>query len=348
MLDMQRRGQQTGRIRIGQLVPTVKDPDKMRPAAIDTFRLTTKSEYTAYKVAELLGGTVQPWRSEFEVITRKNVINVLVPPRDAVISQWYEMWSKGGCQRRCDSVTEQISGKPCLCPRAQDPDDPEQVRAASLERDRLSKLKTPQGCSRMTRLNVMIPDLPDLGVWRLDTKSFWAAGEMGDKADALQMAREQGIYLPAVLRIEPRERIARGETTKFVVPVLELLNTVREIASGALAGGGIVAQLPPAPSEPPKAITAAPAAPVAAPAEPARPEVPVTDDAYLEPWQRATDIANRARATKTPNEFRACAAEAEAAGLMDESACINREKDEWQDLRSVLEGIWADKTRGAA
>jgi hypothetical protein len=153
------------------------------------------------------------------------------------MTQWYEMWSKGGCQRRCDSVTEQLTGKPCLCPRAADPENADLVRAASIERDRLAHLNPPQGCHRVTRLNVLVPELPDIGVWRADTSSFWAAGEMADKADALLLAREADVYLPAALRIEPRSRVARGQTTKFNVLVLELLNTPQQIAGGQLPTG---------------------------------------------------------------------------------------------------------------
>ena len=117
VLDVQRRGQQIGRIRLGQLVATSNG--KMRPDKLSTFRFTTASRVAADAIADLYGGEVRDWqRGQFEVITRKSEIGVTVPPRDQVISQWYEMWSKGGCQRRCDSQHEQISNGPCLCPHA--------------------------------------------------------------------------------------------------------------------------------------------------------------------------------------------------------------------------------------
>ena len=54
VLDIQRRSQQIGRIRIGQQVPTGKrDADgkeKMRPARLDTFRFTSPSERAAHDV----------------------------------------------------------------------------------------------------------------------------------------------------------------------------------------------------------------------------------------------------------------------------------------------------------
>lgn len=254
VLDIQRRGQQIGRIRIGQQVRT--DSGKMRPARLDTFRFTTSSRVSAEAIAALYGGEVRDWEGEYEVITAKSEIGVTVPPRDEVVSQWYEMWNKGGALRRCDSRTEQISGGPCQCPHAADPSDAEEVARMALERARRAKLNPPTACGLVTRINLMIPDLPGLGVFRLDTGSYYAATEIGDSAQLMQMARDRGVFLPAILRIEHRQRVAGGQTKKFPVPVLEVLATFRDLASGAIEAAGISAQLPPAPGEQRRAITA--------------------------------------------------------------------------------------------
>ena len=258
ILDVQRRGQQIGRIRIGEQVSTGKQDkngrDKMRPSRLSTFRFTTASRVSADAIAALYGGTVRPWESQYEVITKESAIGVTVPPRDQVVSQWYEMWTAAGCARRCTSQ-QQVNGEACLCPHAKDPGDEDEVSRCALERANLAKLNPPKACKLITRISVMIPDLPGLGVFRLDTHSFYAASEIGDAAALLQVARDKGIFLPAMLRIEQRSRVANGETKKYPVPVLEILATFREIASGALEAGGITAQLPPAPGEQPKAIT---------------------------------------------------------------------------------------------
>jgi len=264
VLDIQRRGQQIGRLRIGQQVQASNG--KMRPARLDTFRFTTASRTTAQAIAALYGGKVRDWSGEFEVITGKSEIGVTVPPRDEVVSQWYEMWSKGGCQRRCDSQREQISGGPCLCPHADNPSDADEVARKALERSDLARQNPPQACKLVTRISVMIPDLPGLGVFRLDTGSFYAAVEIGDSAALMQVARDRGVFLPAILRIEQRQRVAGGQTKKYPVPVLEVLATFRDLATGAIENAGIVAQLPPAPGEQPRAITSGPAAQVKAPA----------------------------------------------------------------------------------
>jgi hypothetical protein len=291
VLDIQRRGQQIGRLRIGQQVQASNG--KMRPARLDTFRFTTGSRVTAEAIAGLYGGQVREWSGEWEVITGKSEIGVTVPPRDEVVSQWYEMWSKGGCQRRCDSQREQISGGPCLCPHAGNPRDRGEAERAAQERSRLAALNPPQACKLVTRISVMIPDLPGLGVFRLDTGSYYAAVEIGDTARLMQMAREKGVFLPAMLRIEQRQRVAGGQTKKYPVPVLEVLATFRDLATGTIGQAGIGAQLPPAPGETRLAL----AAPAAKPARQA------ADGPDLE---RATaqEIADLARHATTRDQIR--------------------------------------------
>ena len=292
LLDIQRRGQQIGRLRIGQQVQAANG--RMRPTKLDTFRFTTQSRHAADAIAGLYGGTVRAWNNEFEVITGQSAIGVTVPPRNQVVSQWYEMWSKGGCQRRCDSQIEQISGKPCLCPHADDSTDLVAVENAAQERSQLAGLNPPRACKPITRISVMIPDLPGLGVFRLDTGSYYAAVEIGDAAELLQVARDRGVFLPAVLRIEQRQRVAGGQTKKYPVPVLEVLSTFRQITSGALEAGGITAQLPPVPGQQPRALTAGATAPAAPPTAVQQATSPRPKDAQ--------EVANLALETTDPDE----------------------------------------------
>lgn len=340
VLDVQRRGQQIGRIRIGEQVQAANG--RMRPSKLETFRFTTGSRATAEAIAALYGGEIRDWlRGQFEVITEKSEIGVTVPPRDQVVSQWYELWSKGGCQRRCDSQT-MSDGKPCLCPHSGDPDDEVKVTAAAAERARMASLNPPQACKLVTRISVMLPDLPGLGVFRLDTGSFYAATEIGDTARLLQMARDQGVFLPAVLRIEQRQRVANGTTKNYPVPVLEVLATFRDIATGALGAGGMAAQLPPPPGGAPKALTAGtPDLPGPAPLKPdgvgpgGAGEVPPADS------MRAEDIANLAMTVAASREdVEALTKTAEANGCMDDLVCTDAETDVYEELREYLRDRW--------
>lgn len=329
LLDIQRRGQQIGRLRIGQQVPRKDNPNKMRPARLDTFRFTTQSKVAADAIAELYGGTVKGWNNEFEVITGQSAIAVTVPPRDQVVSQWYEMWNAGGAIRRCDSRVEQISGKACLCPHAADPTDTAEVERQALERVRLSKMNPPQACKPVTRISVMIPDLPGLGVFRLDTHSYYAAVEIGDAAELMQKAREQGVFLPAVLRIEHRQRVAGGETKRFPVPVLEVMATFRQIASGQLEAGGLAAQLPPPPAEQRRAITSGKPTQNPTPSA-ALPEAP--------PDESAQEIADRAAAVTTREEITVLAERAKEARVEDD--LVQTSPDTFEELREFLRGRW--------
>ena len=161
IIDLQRGVAETGRIRIGQLVPS---RNGSRPAKLDTFRLTSADRRRIDQVAELYGGTVAEWQApagrQWEVVTTVAELNVVVPPHELAFSQWYELWNAGGCLRRCDGVTDTISDGPCRC-------DPE-LRGRAKDQ-----------CDIHTRLSVMLRDLPGLGVWRLDTQGWHAGRERG-------------------------------------------------------------------------------------------------------------------------------------------------------------------------
>ena len=328
LLDLQRRGQQIGRIRIGQQVQGANG--KMRPVKLDTFRFTTASRVSADAIAELYGGTVRDWQGQYEVVTGQSAIGVTVPPHDQIVSQWYEMWNAGGCLRRCDSQTEQISGGRCLCPHADDPGNALAVEAAAQERSRLASVNPPRACKLVTRISVMIPDLPGLGVFRLDTGSYYAATEIGDSGELLHRARKQGVFLPAMLRIEQRKRVAGGQTKNYPVPVLEVLVTFRDIVTGAIEAAGIAGQLPPAPGGQRAIEGAAKAIEAPAPAGDAQ-------EARSEEAQRIADLAAHATSRKTLHPLIQLA---KAQGLGPVLACTDRRHDVWEELAQFLNDLW--------
>jgi hypothetical protein len=297
ILDIQRRSQEIGRIRIGI---KVKLPNgKIRPAKLDSFRFTTRSRHAADAIAATIGGEVKAWEDaptgdQWEVLTDATSIPVAVPPGDAALSQWYEMWTRGGCQRRCDGVTEQRSQEPCLCP------------ADALERS--AKAAKGEACKPHTRVNVIIPDLPGLGVWRIESGGYYAAVELGGAAELLSAARAQGVLVPAVLRLEQRKVVSDGATKQFAVPVLDILPTLRELTALS-AGAGIAASLPPAPTAA-KAIAAAPA-PSDAPALPAT----------------AQECADVVFTCADRGKLQALGKHARAKGWMDDYVTVNPEDD---------------------
>jgi hypothetical protein len=205
ILDLQRRLREAGRIRIGVQAPIQGRPGKTRPAKLSTFRLTSQDETAVKAAAGLFGGIPQRWEGapigeQWEVITETATIPVVVPPAATVFSQWYEAWAAGGCTRRCDGMTEMLSEQPCLC---------------ALENERT--------CTPHTRLNMILRDLPGIGVWRLETSGYYAATELAGTVEVIAAAATRGQLLPAVLRLEERQVKRPGEAVKkFAVPVLDI------------------------------------------------------------------------------------------------------------------------------
>ena len=217
IIDIQRRLAETGRIRIGQTVATQNG--KKRPKRLETFRLTSSNEAAIIAVAKKYGGDVRPWEdapvgTQWELFTASTILDVLIPPEAMSFSQFYELWSGGGCKRRCNGSRQQDESA-CVC-------DPE-------ERE----------CKPHTRLSVMLADLPGAGLWRLDTQGWNAATELGGAFElALLISNATGrAIVPGKLRLDQRE-VKRPEqpTRQFVVPVLDF-----DVDMNALARGGYAA-----------------------------------------------------------------------------------------------------------
>lgn len=224
ILDLQRRLAEVGRIRIGQQVPAGKGT---RPTKLDTFRLTSADRNRIENAARLYGGTPREWEApaghQWEVVTDRDVLEVVVPPSDMAFSQYYELWSGGGCQRRCDGVVDSISEGPCVC----DPENRE--------------------CKIHTRLSVMLRDLPGLGVWRIDTSGYYAGVELQGAVEVVKLAAGRGQMLPASLRLEQRQiKRANEQTKRFAVPVLDLaISPAQLLAGGDPLDAGTLAVEPP-------------------------------------------------------------------------------------------------------
>jgi hypothetical protein len=195
-----------------------------RPTKLDRLRFTSPRQMLIEKIAELYGGKVEPWQppkgsQQWQVITNATEVPVIIPPQDPSDSQWYEMWSAGGCQRRCDGAKDMVSKKACLC-----------LASGCVPEKR--------DCKLHTRLRVMLEDVPGLGAWRIDTGSYYAAVELPGIAELLAMA--QGA-IPGKLVLDQRTvtRMVDGkpQTFNFAVPTLH----VDEITPRQLMAGGVQA-----------------------------------------------------------------------------------------------------------
>lgn len=212
IIELQKRARELGRIRIGEVVP-VGNSGKTRPSKIDKFRFTSASRELLVKVAELYGGEVREWQPQgngakaWEVVSTSTRIPILVPPQP--VTQWMELWTGGGCARRCDGVQEiksQDNPVPCIC-----------------------KANEREECKPTTRLNVVLRDVEGIGVWRLESKGWNAAAELPDTATFLAQV---GGYIDGFLGLEPRTVVSDGKTKHFMVPVIHVDATPAEIMAG--------------------------------------------------------------------------------------------------------------------
>ena len=226
IITLQRQARELGRLRTGWSVPSDKPNGRPRPVKSKTWVVTSHAEHYVTAAAKAWGGSDERWQPQgagapqFRVITEAEAIDALLPPGDP-LSQHNEMWNKGGCMRRCDVQTEQLTRQPCIC-LAQFGEEWHQQKKGTV-------------CAATTRLNVMLPDMPDLGVWRCETHSFYAANEMAGTVDmVLSGTNGQGL-VPVSLRIEPRSRVAGGQTKHFPVVVVEVRGiTPRQALTGPL------------------------------------------------------------------------------------------------------------------
>lgn len=226
ILSIQRQMRTLGRIRTGNQITS--KGGKRIPNKLETFRLTSESRDMVEAAAAAYGGVVAPWtnpgasRPQFEVVTTATALDIVVPPGQPV-SQWLELWTAGGCQRRCDGETNVLDMSPCACPS-----DVEQ---------RLALAAKGEACKTTTRLNVILPALPDLGVWMLESHGFYAAVELAGAAEVLAMAAQTGRLIPARLRLEQREKRIPGKPTRqYAVPIIEFTTT--RMADLRIAGPG--------------------------------------------------------------------------------------------------------------
>lgn len=228
ILTLQRQARELGRLRTGTF-------NGRHPERSSTWIVTSHAEHYVHAAADTWGGTPEQWQpqgngaQQWRVVTEQAALDAILPPGDP-LSQSYEQWSKGGCQRRCDGMSEELSSQPCLC-RAQWGDAFHEVAPRDV------------ACKMTTRLNVILPDMPDIGAWRVETHSYYSANEMSAAVDVLKGAIGEAAMIPIRLRIEQRTRVAEGQTKHFPVVAVELRGaTAGQVLAGAAPAIGAVGQ----------------------------------------------------------------------------------------------------------
>lgn len=319
ILTLQRQARELGRLRTGVVDTSGSKP---RPKRSDTWVITSHSQDYIEAAAEEWGGTPEKWQpqgngaEQWRVITTSSAVDAILPPGDP-LSQAYEMWNRGGCARRCDGMTESLTDSPCIC-RADHGDDFYEQKVGTV-------------CSMTTRLNVMLPAMPDIGVWRAETHSYYAANELAGHVDTIRGLVGPQALIPVRLRIEQRTRIAGGQTKHFPVIALEL----RGITAGQVLGGGRDLLQIGSNSGPAGAIEAAP---VPDYVSAARAAFSIAE--WREVWQRAKEAGHLTDALKAELTPIGEALSQQAQAAAPPTAGTGRDPDDvWADIvRKAPEG----------
>lgn len=330
LLDRQRRGVVLGAIRIGT---TVQSDGKTRPVKLDTFRLTSPDRVKLDAASALYGGEVKPWRpqdrggQQYEVVTTVDRLPVRVPPGEPV-AQMYELWSGSPVvrQRLCDGQRDAMSGQTCLCP-------------ASLS-ERRERAAFGHACKPVTRLSLILAELPGLGVWQLTSTGDYAADELASVAEMLRQSEAAGVMLPATLRLEQRESRGSGKVHHFAVPVLDVGATLAALERGDFTPAGVLT----AQGEPRRALASggaeqAPDAPTPPLAEAERHDTPPAETSASEhrEWPDSPQAAaNKARELDNPEHVRALGAYCGRQGWMGAETYVQDAEGIIETLESLL------------
>lgn len=229
--DIDHRARTLGRIRAGEF-----DDDTGRPTSGTTWRLTSPHRHLLDHAEAIYGGHVEALDRKdtddrFQLTTNSDTLDVIIPPQDVAAGQWWEAYTAAGLQARCDGNVV-IDGAYF---RNHDTDQhPPACVCTNLDKRR---------CKPTTRINFILPDLPDVGVWRLTTRSIYAAAEMPTQIDFL-FRRAQ--YPNAILALEERSTKTGDGVHRFTVPIIRIEDTLISIlagdgssqaTAGALGGG---------------------------------------------------------------------------------------------------------------
>lgn len=264
IIETQARLVEVGRIRVG-----ARKPASGAGRPLTMFRLTSRSRSLLEAAAEVFGGEVKPWpeRNEYELLTQKPSIRAYLSLRPTPdgdyesLSQNYELWKGNTCVRRCTGLT-------CRTWKQTGTDKKNNPVHEPIEVPCLCEREAEQSCKLTSRLSVILPEVPAIGMWRLDTGSKTFDGEVNALIDTAKMLGLPPL-LGVLLSIEMREKRTGPDqpTSKFPVvriefdpePVSPAL-MVAQIQQRALQSGVSLGELPapeptpmlPAPAEGPK------------------------------------------------------------------------------------------------
>lgn len=214
IIDIQRNHMTIFNIRLGEKITTKSG--KEAPARLtDQIRVTSPNPHVVEAFVAQYGGHTQPWADQWEAYLPIVDLPIMVLPGQS-ISQWWERYRGGICDRRCEGTggIEKISGRPCMC----DPDIDERMA----DKDE---------CSLMTRLHFMCPEVEVIGAGALVSHGRIAAETLPQAILAAEAALAANCMVPAVLRVTTK----LGKNRQYVVPQIEMTGlSLRQLMTGQL------------------------------------------------------------------------------------------------------------------
>ncbi|MYW28339.1 hypothetical protein [Streptomyces sp. SID2119] len=212
-----------GRFRSGRLVGK-------QPESLNEWRVTTGDPVVAAKVAELLGGTPEPWSTEkednLEVLSDSASVEIIIENSDALDASM-KLFGMSGLIHHCDGVKflspEEEKGDPCGCP-------------ASFQ-DRKDKAKAQRGPKPSVDLTFKLADAPELGLFRFNSGSWELVKVLHnviadiDKTGGREYADddtvlEKGVAVRATLSIENVSYTTKaGRDVSYNKPVIKVTGT---------------------------------------------------------------------------------------------------------------------------
>lgn len=215
--QLDRRMPEAGRIRLGE-----RAGKAMR--SLDHLRFTSPTRSLIEQIAGLYGGAAAAWNepkaantAQWQVTITADAVPVYVVPDGLSVN--YELWSGGGCVRRCDGEICMIS--------VNTPDGGEQRQVPCQ-----CAAQGAMECRPYTRMQLILPEISFAGVWRLETKGWNAVHELPGMYDMIDQLAAKGQMVRALVSVERRRQKTRGQTRDFVVPKLTMAETALELQAG--------------------------------------------------------------------------------------------------------------------
>lgn len=231
---------EAGRIRTG-----VKQGRGMK--ALDTFRFTSVDKDAIGELAALYGGSVKAWHddranppNQWEVISEADTIEVAVQPGS--VDVYYEVWSAGGLQRRCDGEEVSVWIK----------------RQDDIERKEQPCICGQQGlleCKLKTRVALIFPSINFSGTWRYESSGRTVANTVPGMLAIVEALQSTRGLLPIEMSIVKQEMVKAGQKRKFSIVQFRSKVSVDQMLAGsgtyqAQVGPGTTTMAPALPSAP--------------------------------------------------------------------------------------------------